>query len=71
MVVLIVPTVALALGGALNSTGAAVIAILIWLTSAGLAFLLEKKNMRGPLEVLLRWLLYRNVKVRNKDRKHA
>lgn len=71
MVVLIVPTVTFALGVALNSTGAAVIGILIWLTSIGLAFLLEKKNMRGPLEVLLRWLLYRNVKARNKDRKHA
>ncbi|MED4122653.1 DUF418 domain-containing protein [Halalkalibacterium halodurans] len=61
MLVLLLSPVALGLGGRLHSTGAAVTAILIWLTAVGLAFLLEKKNMRGPLEVLLRWLLDRNA----------
>lgn len=61
MLVLLLSPVALGLGGGLHSTGAAVTAILIWLTAVGLAFLLEKKNMRGPLEVLLRWLLDRNA----------
>ncbi|SDZ08032.1 Uncharacterized membrane protein YeiB [Evansella caseinilytica] len=61
MLVVLLSPVALGLGGRLNSTGAAVVAILVWLIAVGFAFLLEKMNMRGPLEVLFRWLLNRKA----------
>ncbi|WP_096186449.1 DUF418 domain-containing protein [Evansella halocellulosilytica] len=59
MLVILLSPVAFGLGGMMTSTSAAVVAIFIWLTAMGLAVLLEKKKMRGPLDALLRQLIYR------------
>ncbi|MGG4396940.1 DUF418 domain-containing protein [Paenibacillus thiaminolyticus] len=59
MLVLILSPAAFGLGGSLNSTGAAIVAVLIWLTSLGLATILENLNKRGPLDALFRQLVYK------------
>lgn len=46
------------LGGAWNTTPAFLLAIGVWLVSLGLATWLERKNAKGPAEVVLRRLTY-------------
>lgn len=58
ILVLILSPVALGLGKTLHSTGAAMVAVLIWLTSLGLAIALEKMKRRGSLDALFRLLVY-------------
>ncbi|PTM53336.1 DUF418 domain-containing protein [Desmospora activa] len=60
MLVIILSPVAFGLGGMLHSTGAAIVAVLVWLSGVGLASLLEFKGLRGPADALLRRLVYRN-----------
>ena len=60
MLVLFLSPVALDLGGRVSNGTAAVIAVGIWCLSLLLAWGLEKKDLNGPLEVLLRRLAYRN-----------
>ncbi|GIQ69050.1 DUF418 domain-containing protein [Xylanibacillus composti] len=59
MLVIVLSPVALGIGGKLNSTGAFVVAILIWLSAAGLAAWLERRGWSGPADALLRKLIYR------------
>ena len=60
MLVLFFSPVALDLGGLVNNGIAALIAVGIWILSLVLATILEKNNLNGPLEILLRRLVYRN-----------
>ncbi|WP_025027885.1 DUF418 domain-containing protein [Caldalkalibacillus mannanilyticus] len=60
MLVLFLSPVALNLGGHVSNGIAAMIAVGIWIFSVVLATLLEKKNLNGPLEVLLRRWVYKN-----------
>lgn len=46
----------LGLGGWWGSAPVALLAVLIWSLSAGLALLFERRGWRGPLEIPLRWL---------------
>ena len=59
MLVLFLSPVALDLGGHVNNGIAALIAVSIWTLSLVLATLLEKNNLNGPLETLLRRLVYK------------
>ncbi|MCM3398130.1 DUF418 domain-containing protein [Oceanobacillus profundus] len=58
--VLLLSPVALDLGGGVSNGIAALIAMGIWSFSVILAILLEKNNLNGPLEILLRRLVYKN-----------
>ncbi|WP_224771295.1 DUF418 domain-containing protein [Metabacillus idriensis] len=60
MLVLFLSPVALDLGGKVSNGIAAVIAAGIWSLSVLLATVLEKHNRNGPMEVLLRRLVYKN-----------
>ncbi|MCM3324781.1 DUF418 domain-containing protein [Cytobacillus kochii] len=60
MLVLFLSPVALDLGGHVSKGIAAIIAVGIWTLSVVLATLLEKNNLNGPLEILLRRLVYKN-----------
>ncbi|PLR67731.1 DUF418 domain-containing protein [Bacillus sp. UMB0893] len=60
MLVLFLSPVALDLGGHVSNGIAAMIAVGIWTLSVVLATLLEKNNLNGPLEMLLRRLVYKN-----------
>ena len=60
LLVLLLSPVALGLGGRLNSSEATLIAVLIWTLSVILASVLEKYDKNGPLEMLMRRLVYRN-----------
>ncbi|USG65711.1 DUF418 domain-containing protein [Brevibacillus ruminantium] len=59
MIVLFLSPVALDLGGHVSNGIAAMIAVAIWIFSVVLATLLEKNNLNGPLEILLRRLVYK------------
>lgn len=59
MLVLFLSPVALDLGGHVSNGIAAIIAVGIWILSVILATVLEKKNLNGPLEMLLRRFVYR------------
>ena len=60
MLVLFQSPVALDLGGRVSNGIAAMIAAGIWSLSLVLATLLEKNNLNGPLENLLRRLVYKH-----------
>lgn len=60
MLVLFLSPVALNLGGHVSNGIAAMIAVGIWTLSIIFATLLEKNNLNGPLEVLLRQFVYKN-----------
>ncbi|MBN8202104.1 DUF418 domain-containing protein [Bacillus sp. NTK034] len=60
LLVLFFSPVALDLGGRVSNGTAAMIAVGIWGLSVLLAMILEKMNLNGPLEVLLRRLVYKN-----------
>ena len=59
LLVILLSPVALDLGGTLNNFGVTIIAISIWIFGDTIAFLLEKHNINGPLENLMRRLVYR------------
>ncbi|MGD6793916.1 DUF418 domain-containing protein [Metabacillus indicus] len=60
MLVLLLSPAALDLGGKVSNGMVAVIAVLVWLFSLLLATVLEKQHLNGPMEVLLRKLVYKN-----------
>ncbi|WP_152658212.1 DUF418 domain-containing protein [Oceanobacillus sp. CFH 90083] len=60
LLVITLSPVGFGLGQVLNSTGAVIIAVFVWLTSLLLAMMMEYKGMRGPLDALLRRLIYRS-----------
>lgn len=60
MLVLFLSPVALDLGGRVSNGIAALIAVGIWSLSLVLPTLLEKNNLNGPLEILLRRLVYKH-----------
>ncbi len=59
LLVFLLSPVALDLGGTLTNTEATFLAIAIWILSVMMASILEKNNVNGPLEVLMRRLVYR------------
>ncbi|KGA95838.1 hypothetical protein BALCAV_0219985 [Alkalihalobacillus alcalophilus ATCC 27647 = CGMCC 1.3604] len=59
MLVFILSPAFLNLGMTLTATGGAAIAVLIWSGALGLAVVLEKKQIQGPIDKLLRYLVYR------------
>jgi len=59
LLVILLSPVALDLGGTLNNTGATFVAISVWILAVIIASILEKNNINGPLEVILRRLVYR------------
>ncbi|MCM3782383.1 DUF418 domain-containing protein [Neobacillus mesonae] len=63
MLVLLLSPVALGLGGVLNSAGVFATAVLIWLSGVCLAIWLERRGWNGPIDALLRNLIYRPRKV--------
>ncbi|WDH99430.1 DUF418 domain-containing protein [Paenibacillus urinalis] len=62
MLVLLLSPVALGLGGVLDSAGVFVIAVLIWFSGVCLAVWLEKRGWNGPIDALMRRLIYRERK---------
>ncbi|MBE7096824.1 DUF418 domain-containing protein [Bacillus cereus] len=60
LLVILLSPVAFDLGGHVSNALAALIAISIWILSVILATLMEKNNLNGPLEILLRRLIYKN-----------
>ncbi|MED2184543.1 DUF418 domain-containing protein, partial [Bacillus wiedmannii] len=46
----------------------ALIAISIWILSVILATIMEKNNLNGPLEILLRRLIYKNKTIERRPR---
>ncbi|GAB2559385.1 DUF418 domain-containing protein [Gracilibacillus alcaliphilus] len=60
LLVITLSPVGFGLGRVLHSTGAVIIAVFVWLTSLLLAMMMEYKGMRGPLDALLRRLIYRS-----------
>ncbi|MBZ4222789.1 DUF418 domain-containing protein [Bacillus wiedmannii] len=60
LLVILLSPVAFDLGGYVSNALAALIAISIWILSVILATLMEKNNLNGPLEILLRRLIYKN-----------
>ena len=60
LLVILLSPVAFDLGGYVSITLAALIAISIWISSVILATIMEKNNLNGPLEILLRRLVYKN-----------
>ncbi|MFS0749851.1 DUF418 domain-containing protein [Oceanobacillus sp. 1P07AA] len=61
MLVLFLSPVALDLAGTVNNGIAALIAVGIWMFSILMATLLEKNNMNGPLEIVMRRMMYKNA----------
>ncbi|QQK79214.1 DUF418 domain-containing protein [Salicibibacter cibi] len=59
MLVIIMSPVVFGMGQVLNSPGAFVVAVVVWMISLILAAVLECKGMRGPVDALLRRLIYR------------
>jgi len=59
LLVLLLSPVALNLGGTFNNIGVTVIGLSIWITAVAIAAVLEKSHKHGPLESLLRRLVYR------------
>ncbi|WP_078382074.1 DUF418 domain-containing protein [Sutcliffiella halmapala] len=60
LLVLFLSPVALDLGGRVSNGIAAMIAVGIWTLSVVFASLMEKNNLNGPLEIVLRRLVYNN-----------
>ncbi|KMP29590.1 DUF418 domain-containing protein [Bacillus wiedmannii] len=60
LLVILLSPVAFDLGGYVSNALAALIAISIWILSVILATIMEKNNLNGPLEILLRRLIYKN-----------
>ncbi|MCR6104897.1 DUF418 domain-containing protein [Salipaludibacillus agaradhaerens] len=71
MLVLLLSPVALGLGGLLNSTGITIMAVIIWFSAVCLAFMLEKRSLRGPLETVLRRMINSNRKKPALQQKHG
>ena len=59
LLVLFLSPVAFNLGGHVGNSFAALIAVGIWILSVVLATILEKNNLNGPLEIVLRRLIYK------------
>lgn len=59
LLVIFLSPVAFDLGGHVSNALAALIAICIWILSVILALIMEKNNLNGPLEILLRRLVYK------------
>ncbi|MCU4771209.1 DUF418 domain-containing protein [Bacillus toyonensis] len=59
LLVICLSPVAFDLGGHVSNTLAALIAICIWILSVIVALIMEKNNLNGPLEILLRRLVYK------------
>ena len=60
MLVIVLSPVAFGLGQTLHVTGAAIVAVIVWIISLLLALGMEHKGVRGPADALLRKLIYRN-----------
>ncbi|WP_075307538.1 DUF418 domain-containing protein [Bacillus wiedmannii] len=60
LLVILLSPVAFDLGGHVSNALAALVAISIWILSVILATIMEKNNLNGPLEILLRRLIYKN-----------
>ncbi|WP_312502365.1 DUF418 domain-containing protein, partial [Bacillus luti] len=60
LLVIFLSPVAFDLGGYVSNTLAALIAISSWILSGILAKIMGKNNLNGPLEILLRRLVYKN-----------
>lgn len=58
LLVILLSPVAFDLGGRLNNTGVTLIAISVWILAVIFASILEKFHMNGPLETLMRRLVY-------------
>lgn len=67
MLVLFLSPIALDLGGKVSYGISALIAVGIWIFSVILATVLEKKNLNGPLEFLMRKLVNKNNRQKNKQ----
>ncbi|MEH7281031.1 DUF418 domain-containing protein [Bacillus toyonensis] len=59
LLVIFLSPVAFDLGGHVSNVFAALIAICIWISSVIVALIMEKNNLNGPLEILLRRLVYK------------
>ncbi|PEC08247.1 glyoxalase [Bacillus toyonensis] len=59
LLVIFLSPVAFDLGGHVSNAFAALIAICIWISSVIVALIMEKNNLNGPLEILLRRLVYK------------
>jgi len=59
LLVILLSPVALDLGGTLNNIGVIVVAISVWIIAVVIASILEKYNIQGPLENLMRRLVYK------------
>jgi uncharacterized protein len=59
LLVILLSPVALSLGGTLTNTGVTLVAISIWIIAVLIASILEKYHINGPLENLMRRLVYR------------
>ncbi|MFY0760613.1 DUF418 domain-containing protein [Metabacillus dongyingensis] len=59
LLVILLSPAALGLGGILNNTGVTFIALSIWILAVVIATILEKFHINGPLETLMRHLVYR------------
>ncbi|PDY50910.1 DUF418 domain-containing protein [Bacillus toyonensis] len=59
LLVIFLSPVAFDLGGHVSNAFAALIAICIWILSVIVALIMEKNNLNGPLEILLRRLVYK------------
>jgi uncharacterized protein len=60
LLVILLSPVALDLGGILNNAGVTFVAIFIWALAVVIATVLEKFHINGPLETLMRHLVYRD-----------
>ncbi|HDR6311328.1 TPA: DUF418 domain-containing protein [Bacillus cereus] len=60
LLVIFLSPVAFDLGGSISNALAALIAVSIWISSVVLASIMEKNNLNGPLEILLRRLVYKH-----------
>ncbi|OEJ27994.1 hypothetical protein AR457_29510 [Streptomyces agglomeratus] len=58
LLALVLARVAFGLGDEIHSTGAAVVAVCVWLTVVAVAVALERAGLRGPLDALMRRLVY-------------
>lgn len=59
LLVIFLSPVAFDLGGHVSNAFAALIAICIWISSVIVALIMEKNSLNGPLEILLRRLVYK------------
>lgn len=59
LLVILLSPVALRLGGILSTTGVTLVAIFIWILSVIIASIFEKYQINGPLETLMRSIVYK------------